>query len=892
MLARSIRFLILAACVAGGWAFGEQAAPASRPLSLEQELRQYYEQGDSPAWKAAVDQLRREGQEGEEAAQYLRSLLARALKDQLSGAAPWRATPFWGSSGENPADRLREAVAEALGEAGPLVAALPVYEWFLREEPRSDRQAKLAKVAAQVKTPAGEQVLRGLISPAHPNSAVLREALQEAARRKLALPAGVLGPLCQHHRKEIRQAARKAAQAAGLPEEKPFDQAAAVKSPAVQALMEKLSALVLEVPPAQAPFVVVTVSWSNQKQEGNREIRGWLVKETAEDYTVATPFGRTETILKQGGQEDRAFTAKAQTIDVAQEVARVAKIHSEGDKEFGLSERGGLTGQFEGRGASLYEILLAHWLYKTGRLAAAGEILFPALESLYRDEDLLALVRERMGTRLGYDMLVAFVGDRDYQKTLRIARLMTTQFQGVPLCQYAEELARQLPRRADDFKALALPTPQQWQEMKKKMSRPQQIRFLCDRLRLLNCFQLGQPGGVSLSYPQYAEPGGLSEDAAWGGRLGKTLLINPYVELTGENWFQTKKEEASPGLHLAVADIPELTGYLKEDWFILAVSFWRDFHSARTLLNTRRIVCDLINSAAGQDLCMDRVLAEMTPAQLQQEIEKVNAWAAGNKGLSREQLLIQALEQNLRGNHGWYSAREQAGELIELKAAQAIPVIVKYLDEKGIDEFDVADILRVCRRLDPKAARAVAVARTGSDKRGIRIQAGLLLMAAGDVAAGRTVVAEAIQDGDLFNVLSSYVVQAVEELLKEGSEPSREVAARLFCDDGVAELDSQERHAIVRMVLAAGITTPYGFYERLLSNRGNRLAHTGYGQRVADVFADELIDLFGDSDPALKAIAEKAPKRSDQRLAAVDGWLKARIAAVATRPAPASRPDK
>ena len=65
------------------------------------------------------------------------------------------------------------------------------------------------------------------------------------------------------------------------------------------------------------------------------------------------------------------------------------------------------------------------------------------------------------------------------------------------------------------------------------LSRAEQIDYLCGRLRLLNCFQLGQPGGWVPGETQYAEPCGLSDDAAWGLRHGKTEVINPYSELTG-----------------------------------------------------------------------------------------------------------------------------------------------------------------------------------------------------------------------------------------------------------------------------------------------------------------------------------------------------------------------
>jgi hypothetical protein len=37
-------------------------------------------------------------------------------------------------------------------------------------------------------------------------------------------------------------------------------------------------------------------------------------------------------------------------------------LRAKGDPDFQLSERGVLTGQFQGRAAGVYEVTLAHWL--------------------------------------------------------------------------------------------------------------------------------------------------------------------------------------------------------------------------------------------------------------------------------------------------------------------------------------------------------------------------------------------------------------------------------------------------------------------------------------------------------------------------------------------------
>ena len=60
--------------------------------------------------------------------------------------------------------------------------------------------------------------------------------------------------------------------------------------------------------------------------------------------------------------------------------------------------------------------------------------------------------------------------------------------------------------RKDDFRSFVLPKPAEWKERQEKLSRAEQIEFLASRLRLLNCFQWGQPGGVNFEDPQSATP--------------------------------------------------------------------------------------------------------------------------------------------------------------------------------------------------------------------------------------------------------------------------------------------------------------------------------------------------------------------------------------------------
>ena len=47
----------------------------------------------------------------------------------------------------------------------------------------------------------------------------------------------------------------------------------------------------------------------------------------------------------------------------------------------------------------------------------------------------------------------------------------------------------------------------------------------------------------------------------------------------------------------------DLVPYLREDWYLLIVSYWRDFASGRTLERSRPFVASWINGVAQRDLC-------------------------------------------------------------------------------------------------------------------------------------------------------------------------------------------------------------------------------------------------------------------------------------------------
>jgi hypothetical protein len=861
---------------------------ASEPLptgdvrqQVTAELARYYEDGKSLPLQKYFNGLKsKQAEVQHQSATRLVMLLDQAQKDEQSGKSPWRATPFWGSSGENPARELRKDIAKALQRGHLVPAALPIYRWYLDHAEIPATQVDTAEALVKIKGPEADKLITQVVHKPHPNTRVVVLCLTAAGERRLALPDKLITQRAWDHHRDVRQAARQLAATRGLKIE-PFDPVRAVQSEAVRRLMDRLSKMILDSPPATADYVKIQAVYRDKDEQWQSTTSGWLIKETDSAYRVLTPHGRLEQI-------DKAFTPRAarpsqtrelelKKVPFDQVISEIVKLRKGGDPDFALSERGGLTGQFQGHGASLAEILVGHWLYAKKDYQNAAKILLPALDTLYQDDHLISIAEDRLGLIYGYRMLAAFAGDRDYEQTLKLASIILDAYPKSRFVGYAEALRQQLPKRKNDFTELVLPTPDEWARLQASLPRDQQIRYLCERMRLLNCFQSGQPGGVHIRGTQYRETIGISRNAAWSLGKGETRLINPYVELTGDAPWEEKESPAKhERMELTVSDIPTITPYVKDDWFILAVSFWRDFHPNRTLLRTRPLFCGIINGLAKRDLCNDGKIGQMTDEQFDLFLKAVNDWVQKNKNKSAADLLLDALREELVESQElrWFEVRGTVGELVDLKEARAAPLVMKYLDAPSVSSYEIQEILPALRSLDLTVAKKAAARYVNHSDPGVMVEIGAIYLKSGDIEAGRRILAKALKTGTYSTLGASDAVNAVRFLLEEGSPESATAAAGITDNILLGNMSSYERNQIVRLLVEHRISKGYEFYLRMLKNMTNRIGETSYGEGtiVADVFANEVIDdLIPEQElKKLNISRESAPAR---KIAAVRGWL-------------------
>jgi hypothetical protein len=281
--------------IAAGFSFAQPKSAA-----IDKELKAFYEKGTSPAWSEAIKQLTAEkADQRSVAAKYLAAMLQQAQMDELSGKAPWRATPFWGSSGENPARNLRHHIADEMAKAPASPATLTVVRWYVDNEKVPRFQEAVLSALEKVDGKEGDDFRLSLLDRPHENSVIVLSVLKQIEERKAPIAEAVLGKLCDHYRPSLRTTARQLNKRRGGAEPAAFDPAKAMQRPELTKLMLDVGALLDEPAGTTAPFVRVTTKWTDGKETDVSRTIGWLIKDDGDSWVVRTPFGHREKFQKE-----------------------------------------------------------------------------------------------------------------------------------------------------------------------------------------------------------------------------------------------------------------------------------------------------------------------------------------------------------------------------------------------------------------------------------------------------------------------------------------------------------------------------------------------------------------------------------------------------------------
>lgn len=573
------------------------------------ELGKYYANNKSETGlnQALADLKGADAVKRKAAGAYLHALLMQLFADESNGRAPWKSTPFFGGRPICDAREYRKAVAKAVGEQAGGAESLAAIEWLLFEEKDAPNQAAGMQALERLEGPAAAELFKKLLAQPHPNAKVAEKVVALAGQRKMKDLAPEMVKLCGHYRTSVREAARAAAPDAGVAKP-PAYAAETAFTPWLEGQLEQIRKCVAYEIPSNASFMKFT-----PKGEKARSFGAFVVlEEQRGGYHVIDWWGRSQKLAHdQVKAEPWSLAAAAKELTEWRANAKQPR-----DVVEKLSREGGMTGQFEPNFVALPEALVGAWAVEKGEKAAAAALLFPRLDAMADDRWLAWVARDLLGHPYFQKMLHHFSHERDYGAALKLAlHLSQPIFDEYTYQDEAQKLAGELAKRGDDFKSFKLLTPAEWKTLQVKLDRSAQVAYLAERLKLLNCIQMSQPGDVNYADKQFAEPYALG---------GKTEVINPFNELRAMN--------------LQPQDLAALAPFVKDDAYIPSFGYWRDFHHKRTIHRVNFVVAAVLNEAAKKDLAKLGEWSGLDEAAKQKHIDGILAWCEANKGKTREQL--------------------------------------------------------------------------------------------------------------------------------------------------------------------------------------------------------------------------------------------------------------
>jgi len=798
-------------------------------------------------WKTALRQLDSPNPTtATRAGNFLVALLAQSFADETNGRARWESFVGFGyrESSKSAARDFRRTLAAAFGKSAKSPAALSAVRWLVETELVPESQESGMTVLCRISTPEADALLLEQLAAPHPNAAVLLAAINETGKRQLGTAADPLAKLCLHPRSDIRLAAGAAYLLLPVKTPQPSYDPAAAFSPSLAATLRDIARMAPPVPP-DATWQLFTKKPSEQQKQpwtkfplrnpddGAKTFSGWLCSETETDLVIIDYFAQTRTLPKSN------WTATPETLSqTAQrllDVRNTSPSRAEAMSQFAkqrstpnppprpaetaaeqLSRGGNLTAQWEPEELSVPEALTAAWLFARDERADCAKLLFPRLEKLRDERWLRQIARDQIGRVLNEDMLEAFSYRRDYAATLALARrLADPVFDGYSYHDLAIDLTAQLERNPEDFRTLTLPTPDEWTRLKTTMPRDETIRYLAARLRLLNCIQRSQPGGISYDAPQYQPPfvGEVPEDK-------RVEVINPFNELLA--------------MQPTAADLKLLLPYLAQRDFIPAFSFWRDFHPSRTLHQVDWVAGEIINRVAQRDLASPQKLNTPDESERAARIAEVARWCDEHASLSASGLVLNTLRTATDADE-WLSTATLSTR--QKPNDEAVEIICARANEFPKITEDTAKIL-----YDSRSEKALPLARQwlSHADRDTRYWSALLVLTLDKEASKQ----EALQtlkkvlseidasksqkqfgEGEGYMDWKDYYrmryAAAIDPLLSSGVPSAKKLALDILQQPFFLSWEmfgAEEKGALLRRFLLAGYEEAYAFVQKSLND--------------------------------------------------------------------------
>lgn len=660
------------------------------------DLRAWY--GNRKArnpYEGALEALRSDDAERRRwAGAYLHAFFLQSVHDEQSGLTPRRDGYALGGGPQDLGAELRWSAARELartplahGGRDALAAAL----YLFRDDPYRTNSVPGMTVLAKIDAPEVVEVVREVVSEPHPVYEILIIGIREASKRRIEELDDEIRRLCRHYHVGVREAAREAAETMGIVDI-PAAEAEGELTPGLEKGLRALAKMVFAPIPTDAKWAKVRVTeppWQKGGEPYVYEHHGWLLGESA---------GGELRFLEWVGVELPLDPAKTKVLpetlpEIAAEVIRLRTTYvakADGDLGRKLETLLGVRRFMRTVGRwtpSLPEGLMAAWSLERGDRQTVAKLLLPLLADVGHEGAVLDHFRDELAARLDHQMLDLFVTG-DYADALPMARhLSLALFDGTRHQGRAKSLATQLPRRLkEDFLTLELPTEEDWREQEKSLARPERIRFLAARLRLIRAEQHGIPGGISFAEPQnrpYRRELGVKQEIV--------THVNPFVELHQ--------------MDLAADEIPLLFPVLRSDDYIRAYNLPRFMpHRPWILYRARDLAATLTNTVAQRELVDGAVLESGDAGRIDEHLAEAARWCEAEGDVT----LTDRLARDIVESEDWEGVKRAVWHLNGLDRDVLSRAVVKRL---ATDVEHRGDLLMVAGSTGDAGVGAVEAAR-------------------------------------------------------------------------------------------------------------------------------------------------------------------------------------
>ncbi len=626
------------------------------------DLKQYYDEGILPPFEKAFKDvlLSKNDSIRYESAEYIYRLCIQSQEDEKNGRSEWKRTPFFYETWESKAHIFRQRLAAYFGDYANSVVFVKTGEWFVLYDHEEDNKREGLKFIRRIKCPETDTFLGLLISNPNLNEEITASAIEEIAYRKLLKYAPKIDSLQDHYRTRIREAVYANASSLNITK-KEFEISKAL-TPWIKQQFEIINSLILDKVPEKAPFVSIQCDIpSTNNYKWRPQYIGWIIDESNTHYSLLDYSAQKVYIEKK--------YSKIRSTSLQQEAKKLLSTN-------GYDRPRRRDGEV--RPHAGYEILpqyeMAAWSYNNNQIDQATSLILEGINSTPDDSSFSHLVVNLFGNLYYNELLFAFSQERDYMKSIAISKhLAKPEFERFRYRKEAKQLGEQLLNRSTDFNTLKLPTLSSWDSLKTILSRTEQIKYLIDRLKILNCIQDSQPGGISYRCTQYSIPiASLSKSIPALSNfpmrdidqdLKGFEVINPYTELI--------KIKLTPG------EITLIAPHLADPDYILAYSFHRDFSSQRLLFKVNWVVSDIILKSIGKEFVDLNVFDELDNDSKQIQIAKIIKWCDENSNKSETDLALNILENTNK----WSEFEMAMNKCNGLKYSQATPILISRIND-------------------------------------------------------------------------------------------------------------------------------------------------------------------------------------------------------------------